>query len=70
MMKAAANCVKEDRAFIFANADVLYSNGIVTNCNRLQRATSRVVAAFNGWVDPAEHTGFARLVMMVSRKPS
>ena len=65
MMKAVAYCVKKNHPFIFANADVPYSNGIVTN-----RATSKVFAAFKGWADPGEHTGFARLVMMVSRKPS
>ena len=31
MMKAAAYCMKENRVFIFANADVPCSNGIVTN---------------------------------------
>jgi hypothetical protein len=62
MMKAVAYCVKEDRPFIFANADVLYSNGIVENCYRLHRATSKVVGAFNGRVDPGEQTGaFHRL---------
>jgi hypothetical protein len=54
MMKAVAYCVKADQPFIFANADVLYSNGIVENCYRLHRATSKVVAAFNGRVDPGD----------------
>lgn len=52
MMKAVAYCVQADRPFIFANADVLYSNGIVENCYRLHRATSKVAAAFNGRVAP------------------
>jgi hypothetical protein len=52
MMKAVAYCVHADRCFLFACADVLYSNGLVANSHRLHRATNKVVAVFNGRVDP------------------
>jgi hypothetical protein len=62
MMKAVAYCVKEDRPFVFANADVLYSNGIIENCYRLHRVSTKVVATFNGRVAPGDDLeGFHRL---------
>lgn len=63
MMKVVVHCVKADSCFLFTCADVLYSDGIVANSYRLHRATAKVVATFNGRVDPGDElANFQRIL--------
>ncbi|MDG2286362.1 MAG: hypothetical protein P8N43_12675 [Alphaproteobacteria bacterium] len=63
MMKVVAHCARADQPFIFTAADVMYSDGIIENSYQLHRTTGKVVATFNGRVDPGDDLdGFHRLL--------